>query len=166
MDHTVVHATAEPIFVQQILDFAKEIDRDSKLGKEIFFFFFKFNNGGIICGSKRSCFGIRNLKGFFFFVILHFFSLLSLSIDFHVLNMPAKSNVLLCIKLRPLVREFFERIKPLYEMHIYTNGSRDYAEAVAKVLDPDGTVFHHRIVSRYDFISMVSFLRLCRSNSQ
>ncbi|KAJ3196674.1 Carboxy-terminal domain (CTD) phosphatase [Irineochytrium annulatum] len=38
----------------------------------------------------------------------------------------------------------------LYEMHIYTMGTRNYAVAVAEILDPDGSLFKGRILSRDD----------------
>ncbi|KAI9341178.1 hypothetical protein BDR26DRAFT_934178 [Obelidium mucronatum] len=36
----------------------------------------------------------------------------------------------------------------LYELHIYTMGTRNYAEAVAKIIDPTGKLFNQRILSR------------------
>lgn len=36
----------------------------------------------------------------------------------------------------------------LYEMHVYTMGTRSYADAICKVIDPDGKVFGSRILSR------------------
>lgn len=45
----------------------------------------------------------------------------------------------------------------MYELHIYTMGTRGYAEAVAKEIDPSGSLFKERILSRdesgskYDF---------------
>ncbi|KAF9582816.1 Carboxy-terminal domain (CTD) phosphatase, partial [Lunasporangiospora selenospora] len=36
----------------------------------------------------------------------------------------------------------------LYELHIYTMGTRNYAAAVANAIDPDGKFFSQRIVSR------------------
>ena len=35
-----------------------------------------------------------------------------------------------------------------YEMHIYTMGTRNYAEEIAKILDPDKSFFKERILSR------------------
>eukprot|EP00871_Galdieria_phlegrea_P005407 jgi/Galph1/5868/GphlegSOOS_G4486.1 len=55
------------------------------------------------------------------------------------------------VKLRPHVRCFLESIHQRYELHIYTMGSRPYADAVASLLDPQGTLFQCRIVSRDDF---------------
>ncbi|KAJ1677072.1 CTD phosphatase Fcp1, partial [Spiromyces aspiralis] len=52
------------------------------------------------------------------------------------------------IKLRPGLREFLDRVSALYELHIYTMGTRHYAEAVARVIDPDGRFFRERILSR------------------
>jgi RNA polymerase II subunit A-like phosphatase len=36
----------------------------------------------------------------------------------------------------------------LYEMHVYTAGSRSYANAVCKGIDPKGKYFSERILSR------------------
>jgi RNA polymerase II subunit A-like phosphatase len=36
----------------------------------------------------------------------------------------------------------------MYEAHIYTMGTRNYASAVANVIDPDNTIFNERILSR------------------
>ncbi|KAF9357690.1 Carboxy-terminal domain (CTD) phosphatase [Mortierella sp. AD094] len=38
--------------------------------------------------------------------------------------------------------------KSMYELHIYTMGTRNYAAAVANVIDPDGKLFSQRILSR------------------
>jgi NLI interacting factor-like phosphatase len=35
-----------------------------------------------------------------------------------------------------------------YEMHVYTMGTRAYAEEVCKAIDPDGKFFGGRILSR------------------
>ncbi|KAJ2550355.1 CTD phosphatase Fcp1 [Coemansia sp. RSA 1933] len=52
------------------------------------------------------------------------------------------------IKLRPGLREFLDKLSKLYEMHIYTMGSRPYADAVAKLIDPECKYFNGRILSR------------------
>lgn len=41
-----------------------------------------------------------------------------------------------------------------YEMHIYTMGTRSYAEAVVKEIDPNGILFQDRILSRDENGSM------------
>lgn len=50
--------------------------------------------------------------------------------------------------VRPGLEEFLKEINELYELHIYTMGTRDYAEAVAKEIDPNGSIFKERILSR------------------
>jgi RNA polymerase II subunit A-like phosphatase len=35
-----------------------------------------------------------------------------------------------------------------YEMHVYTMGTRAYAEEVCKAIDPDGKIFCGRVLSR------------------
>ncbi|KIJ57127.1 hypothetical protein M422DRAFT_198518 [Sphaerobolus stellatus SS14] len=52
------------------------------------------------------------------------------------------------IKPRPGLLEFLEKMNNKYEMHVYTMGTRAYAEAVCAALDPQGTIFGNRILSR------------------
>ncbi|GAA5795708.1 hypothetical protein HPULCUR_001070 [Helicostylum pulchrum] len=58
------------------------------------------------------------------------------------------SSVVCYIKLRPGLDRFLKEIEQLYELHIYTMGTRDYAEAVANEIDPKGSLFKERILSR------------------
>ncbi|GIY77963.1 RNA polymerase II subunit A C-terminal domain phosphatase [Caerostris darwini] len=50
--------------------------------------------------------------------------------------------------LRPGTRNFLENISKHYELHICTFGARLYAHKIAQILDPDGKIFSHRILSR------------------
>ena len=59
------------------------------------------------------------------------------------------------IKLRPGTRDFLEQLYDKFEMHIYTMGTRDYAHAVANILDPCKKYFQDRILSRDDSGSFV-----------
>ncbi|KIJ21963.1 hypothetical protein PAXINDRAFT_105638 [Paxillus involutus ATCC 200175] len=52
------------------------------------------------------------------------------------------------IKPRPGLREFLCSLSTKYEMHVYTMGTRAYAEEVCAVIDPDRKVFGGRILSR------------------
>lgn len=52
------------------------------------------------------------------------------------------------IKLRPGLREFLENISKFYELHIYTMGTRAYAQNIAKIVDPNRKIFGDRILSR------------------
>ncbi|GEM08291.1 RNA Polymerase II CTD phosphatase Fcp1 [Rhodotorula toruloides] len=45
------------------------------------------------------------------------------------------------IKMRPGLPEFLKRVAEMYEMHVYTMGTRAYASEVCKVIDPDGGLF-------------------------
>ena len=54
------------------------------------------------------------------------------------------------IKLRPGLAKFLENISKMYEMHIYTMATRSYAGNVARIIDPDETLFGDRIMSRSD----------------
>ncbi|KAF3763983.1 hypothetical protein M406DRAFT_21768, partial [Cryphonectria parasitica EP155] len=52
------------------------------------------------------------------------------------------------IKMRPGLREFLERVSQIYELHVYTMGTRAYAMNVAKIVDPDQKLFGNRVISR------------------
>lgn len=52
------------------------------------------------------------------------------------------------VKLRPGLAEFLARISELYELHIYTMATRNYALAIANIIDPKGEYFGDRILSR------------------
>ncbi|KAJ2865447.1 CTD phosphatase Fcp1 [Coemansia aciculifera] len=58
------------------------------------------------------------------------------------------------IKMRPGLQDFLERISQLYEMHIYTMGTKPYANAVAAMIDPERRYFNGRILSRDESGSM------------
>jgi RNA polymerase II subunit A C-terminal domain phosphatase len=59
------------------------------------------------------------------------------------------------IKLRPGLQEFLESIARIYELYIYTMGTRQYAEQIAKIVDPQGKYFGDRILSRDESGSMI-----------
>ncbi|EEQ36088.1 hypothetical protein CLUG_00211 [Clavispora lusitaniae ATCC 42720] len=52
------------------------------------------------------------------------------------------------VKLRPGLKEFLAEVSKLYELHIYTMATRNYALAIASIIDPDGKYFGDRILSR------------------
>lgn len=52
------------------------------------------------------------------------------------------------IKLRPGLREFLEEISNIYELHVYTMGTRAYAQNIARIVDPDRKLFGNRVISR------------------
>ena len=60
------------------------------------------------------------------------------------------------IKLRPGLQQFLETISELYELHIYTMGTRAYAQNIAKIVDPTQRIFGDRILSRDESGSMVA----------
>ncbi|ONK78315.1 uncharacterized protein A4U43_C02F17130, partial [Asparagus officinalis] len=53
-------------------------------------------------------------------------------------------------KLRPGIWRFLEKASKLYELHLYTMGNKLYATEMAKVLDPKGTLFSGRVISKGD----------------
>ncbi|KAI9894275.1 MAG: Carboxy-terminal domain (CTD) phosphatase [Vezdaea aestivalis] len=52
------------------------------------------------------------------------------------------------IKLRPGLQGFLENISRIYELHVYTMGTRAYALNIAKIVDPERKIFGDRILSR------------------
>jgi len=52
------------------------------------------------------------------------------------------------IKMRPGLSEFLSKISEMYELHVYTMGTRAYALNIAKIVDPDRKLFGDRIISR------------------
>ncbi|PWW72119.1 hypothetical protein C7212DRAFT_287217 [Tuber magnatum] len=58
------------------------------------------------------------------------------------------------VKMRPGLKEFLEHISQLYELHIYTMGTRAYAMSVKRIVDPDGRIFGERVLSRDESGSM------------
>ncbi|OAA73717.1 FCP1-like phosphatase, phosphatase domain protein [Cordyceps fumosorosea ARSEF 2679] len=60
------------------------------------------------------------------------------------------------IKLRPGLKEFLQEIAKMYELHVYTMGTRAYALNVAKIVDPDRKLFGNRVISRDENGSITS----------
>jgi len=61
------------------------------------------------------------------------------------------------IKLRPGLMAFLHDLKDIYELHIYTMGTKQYATRIAEIIDRTGEMFQeHRIVSRDDVEDMNS----------
>ena len=52
------------------------------------------------------------------------------------------------IKMRPGLEDFLKRISTMYELHVYTMGTRAYAQNVAKIVDPGRKLFGNRVISR------------------
>ncbi|SCV70695.1 BQ2448_3457 [Microbotryum intermedium] len=52
------------------------------------------------------------------------------------------------VKKRPGLDRFLADLAEMYEMHVYTMGTRAYAIEVCNVIDPDGRLFGGRILSR------------------
>lgn len=55
------------------------------------------------------------------------------------------------VKLRPGLEQFLEGLQLLFEMHIYTMGTKQYATKIAEIIDKENIFFReHRIISRDD----------------
>lgn len=60
------------------------------------------------------------------------------------------------IKLRPGLEDFLEIVAKMYELHIYTMGTRQYAKNIADIIDPGHKFFGDRILSRDESGSMTA----------
>ena len=54
------------------------------------------------------------------------------------------------VKFRPGLFKFLEQASKRFLLHIYTHGTREYAENIAKLIDPAKEYFQARILSRSD----------------
>jgi FCP1-like phosphatase family protein len=52
------------------------------------------------------------------------------------------------VTLRPFLAEFLETVHAHFDLHVYTMGSRKYAQEILKVIDKDGKYFQDRIITR------------------
>lgn len=52
------------------------------------------------------------------------------------------------IKMRPGLAKFLSTISTMYELHVYTMGTRTYATNIAKIVDPEQRLFGNRLISR------------------
>lgn len=60
------------------------------------------------------------------------------------------------IKMRPGLTEFLEHVAELFELHVYTMGTRAYALNIAKIVDPTQKLFGNRVISRDENGSMTA----------
>lgn len=56
-------------------------------------------------------------------------------------------HMLMWTKLRPGIRQFLVEAHKLFELHIYTHGDQDYAAEMARLLDPNRSLFGGRVIS-------------------
>ncbi|KAH8835610.1 hypothetical protein DL96DRAFT_1574908 [Flagelloscypha sp. PMI_526] len=61
---------------------------------------------------------------------------------------PDHANTMYYIKPRPGWQAFFNELIKKYEMHVYTMGTRAYAEQVCRAIDPESKIFGGRILTR------------------
>ncbi|KAJ7054040.1 hypothetical protein C8F01DRAFT_1165661 [Mycena amicta] len=63
-------------------------------------------------------------------------------------NMPEHEGPTYYIKRRPGWQTFLQDMSAKYQMHVYTMGTRAYAEEVCALIDPKGDIFGRRLLSR------------------
>lgn len=66
------------------------------------------------------------------------------------------------IKTRPNLQQFLSKMAEMYELHVYTMGTRPYAKNIAKLIDPDKKFFGDRIISRDENLHGLHEKRLSR----
>jgi RNA polymerase II subunit A-like phosphatase len=59
-----------------------------------------------------------------------------------------RQGVWFYVKPRPSLDRFLQTLSGLYELHVYTAGTRRYANAICTCIDPTGKYFSERILSR------------------
>jgi FCP1-like phosphatase family protein len=59
-------------------------------------------------------------------------------------------NRIYYLKLRPHLFHFLSEVKKLFDLHICTMGTQSYALKVSEVIDPQGILFRHKILSNDD----------------
>lgn len=80
---------------------------------------------------------------------------------------PEPERPLTCLH-RPGLQDFLHKLSTKYEMHVYTMGTRAYAEEVCAAIDSNGKIFGGRILSRDEsgsesVVSRLPNLRSCFS---
>ncbi|WFD31323.1 protein-serine/threonine phosphatase [Malassezia sp. CBS 17886] len=59
------------------------------------------------------------------------------------------------VKPRPGLQPFLAALAQKFELHVYTMGTRSYADCICRIVDPDGRLFGARILSRDENESLV-----------
>jgi hypothetical protein len=70
----------------------------------------------------------------------------------HSLSVPGNPNSMVLV-VRPGLSAALAAAAELFECHLYTLGSRPYAEAVLKIIDPDRRVFGNRVLTITESLS-------------
>lgn len=86
--------------------------------------------------------------------------------DIHRITLPETPDQTYYIKLRPHLPAFLTSMARLFELHVYTMGSRSYAQAVVNIFDPEGRLFYDRILSRDDSGIVESHLQAAGGGSK
>lgn len=53
-----------------------------------------------------------------------------------------------CVKFRPGLQQMLDRVSRLYEIYVYTMGTRVYAQSIVDAIDPAGEYFRDRVITR------------------
>lgn len=66
--------------------------------------------------------------------------------ELFLFSLPQLQDQRFLLKLRPFVRTFLEELHEVCELSIHTNATREYADVVLSILDPDRLLFGNRCV--------------------
>ena len=105
------------------------------------------NNKDIYILQSNYMYDVMHMQCRILFTIKIVFFSIKYSQDVHHFQLPGYP-VWYHTKIRPGAVNFLKSISELYELHIFTMGSRMYAHTIARMLDPDGKLFAYRIRSR------------------
>lgn len=73
-----------------------------------------------------------------------------LRMEQHAQDIHVSDELKAVVKVRPGTRELLSALRDDYNLYIYTMGTREYAQHVRSILDPEGDIFHERVMSRCD----------------
>ncbi|KAJ4815723.1 C-terminal domain phosphatase-like 4 [Rhynchospora pubera] len=84
---------------------------------------------------------------------MHLLNAVSTTKDAGLLHKIRLEDCSMLVKLRPFVRQFLDEASKMFDLYVYTMGTRDYATQIVKLLDPENKYFisKSKVISREDF---------------
>ncbi|KAJ1697850.1 hypothetical protein LUZ63_006362 [Rhynchospora breviuscula] len=83
---------------------------------------------------------------------MHLLNTVSTTKDAGLLHRIHFEDCSMLVKLRPFVREFLYETNKMFDLYVYTMGTRDYATKIVELLDPENKYFisKSKVISRED----------------
>ena len=127
----------------------------------IFFFFSKFSIFFFFQILNLNCFPKTNKNllidnwlfkwAWFVWIQIEWQSISHISREIQVCSWTFAANfhsILWFLCNRPHLKAFLQQMSKLFELHMYTMGTQAYARRIGEIIDPDHSLFHHRILAR------------------